>query len=133
MYVHIPNDPVDLSESIGSLRRRHSDMLSDSCRYCLHTDTFPFAGNPRESCKAIRSVVGISMWSQYTYRHNRLSIYSSGSCRTVSFNYVAQFSILLAVVIMGNHTISLSISYFCIVQKIKISIIIIIIIAFFIR
>jgi len=41
-------------------------MLSDSSRYCLHADTFPFAGNPRGSCNAIRWLAGIPTWTRPT-------------------------------------------------------------------
>lgn len=39
-------------------------MLSDSSRYCLHADTFPFAGNPRGSCNAIRWLAGTPTWTR---------------------------------------------------------------------
>jgi len=53
-------------------------MLSDSSRYYLHADTFPFAGNPRGSCNAIRWLADTPTWTRPTCLHNRLSIYLSG-------------------------------------------------------
>lgn len=41
-------------------------MLSDSSRYCLHADTFPFAGNPRGSCNAIGWLAGARAQSRST-------------------------------------------------------------------